>query len=88
MGLKNAKDKDAFRKKREKYKKAYRERTGSGQYDLHRRYTIEEDRMVLAHEIPDEELGKILKRSVSSIQIRRTRLVKDIASLKDGENDG
>lgn len=43
-----------------------------------RRWTFEEDIMVLMHDIPDSELSAKIKRSVSSIQRRRYRLKKEI----------
>ena len=44
----------------------------------HSYYTPEEDRLILAHEITDNELSRKIKHSVKSIQIRRSRLKKKI----------
>lgn len=55
----------------------YRKRTGSGKYPT-RRYSKKEDELVLDHSIPDRELSKQLKRSVTSIQIRRNRLKENL----------
>ena len=38
------------------------------------RYTKEDDKLILAHEIPDRQLSEIIHHSVQSIQIRRSRL--------------
>ena len=37
-------------------------------------WTEREDRMVLAHEIPDRELAAKIGRSVQAIQVRRSRI--------------
>lgn len=39
-----------------------------------KRWTVEDDAKVLAHDITDTELSKIIKHSVEAIQIRRCRL--------------
>lgn len=39
-------------------------------------WTVEQDKMVLEHSIPDSELSKIIHHSVKAIQIRRCRLKK------------
>lgn len=41
-----------------------------------RGWTEQENKLVLKQSITDTELSKILKRSVMSIQVRRTRLKK------------
>ena len=38
------------------------------------RYTEEDDKLILAHEIPDRLLSEIIHHSVQSIQIRRSRI--------------
>lgn len=42
----------------------------------HRPWTVEEDKLVLAHDIPDSELSPIIRRSMKSISNRRWRLRK------------
>ncbi len=37
-------------------------------------WTEEEDKRVLAHDVPDRQLSSEIRRSVQAIQIRRTRL--------------
>lgn len=37
-------------------------------------WTDEEDKRVLAHDIPDQQLSSEIRRSVQAIQIRRARL--------------
>lgn len=56
-----------------KCKASYRKRTGSNLY-AKKEWDFVEDAMVLEHSISDRELAKILERSVTSIQIRRSRL--------------
>ena len=58
-------------------KQRYRDRTGSGKY-ARRLYSKEEDERILAHDITDRELSKQIKRSVEAIQIRRSRLKKEM----------
>lgn len=55
-------------KQRLKYyrKTAYAENHG-------KRWTTEEIEMVMLHEMPDDEISKIIGRSVQAIQIARTR---------------
>lgn len=62
-----------FRIYRERYKRNYRKKTGSGKYQF-REWDFVEDAMVLRHDISDRELSKIIQRSVTAIQIRRSRL--------------
>lgn len=50
----------------------------------HSYYTPEEDRLILAHEITDNELSKKIKHSVKSIQIRRSRLKKKLQDKQIG----
>ena len=40
------------------------------------KWTLEHDKMVLDHTIPDTELSRKIKHSVQAIQIRRYRLKK------------
>lgn len=63
------------------YKKKYYNRTAI--YQRHY-FTPKEDELVLAHEIPDNQLSRLIKHSVMSIQIRRSRLKKKIEELKGG----
>ena len=41
-----------------------------------REWTLEEDELVLAHQMTDTELSAKIKRSVMSIQVRRSKLRK------------
>lgn len=74
------KDHDKFIKYRARSKQRYRERTGSDPdkfrkgADLTRLYSLEEDELILAHDITDRELAEQLGRSVGSIQNRRWKL--------------
>ena len=52
------------RKSYEKYQKPAKE------------WTIEEDALILRHEMPDTELSRITGHGVKAIQIRRSRLKK------------
>ena len=71
-------DPEKYVEMRNRQKRAWRLRTGSAPSIQERvnkgMYTCEEDKLVLAHSIPDRELAKKLGRSVQSIQIRRNRL--------------
>lgn len=55
----------------------YRKRTGTGLYPA-RSWTKEDDRRVLEHSIPDRQLGKEIKRSVSAISARRSKLKRKL----------
>ena len=67
------KDLDKWRKTKRLQKQRYRERLGNNKYPR-KNWTKEEDLIVLQHNIPDRELSKKLKRSISSIQSRRLAL--------------
>lgn len=54
-------------------KRRYRERTGSGKFG-YKKWEPEEDNIILYSDLSDRELGMMLRRSVGSIQHRRSRL--------------
>lgn len=54
-------------------KQRYRDRTGAYKYPP-RKYSDYEDQRILDQDITDRELSKEIKRSVSAIQTRRSRL--------------
>ena len=56
-----------------RWKKGYRKRTGSDRY-IPREWSIQEDKLILEHKIPDRELSNQIQRSVTAIQVRRSRL--------------
>ena len=66
---------DKYREMRKKQKQRYRDRTGSGLY-APKKWEDWENELVLNHEVLDNELSVMLKRSVSAIQVRRCKLVK------------
>lgn len=69
--LKNYKDKEKARLYRNRSRKTYYQKTQTGK----RRYwTVEEMEMILEKKYSDMELAGILKRSVESIQIKRSRI--------------
>lgn len=68
-------DMEKFRKTRNAQRKRYYKKTSK--YGR-RRWTEEEDKLVLAHDITDTELSNAIKRSVSAIQNRRYKLKKSI----------
>lgn len=70
------KDLNKWRQTKRLQKQRYRERLGNNKYPR-RNWTKEEDLIVLQHNIPDRELSKKLKRSISSIQSRRLALKHD-----------
>lgn len=67
------KDKEKLRNIRQNYNKKYYGRT---QKYNPRRWTYDEDEIVLAHEMTDTEISSLIKRSVQSIQGRRHILNK------------
>jgi len=72
---KNYKNLNKYRETRKKQKQRYRDRTGSGLYTP-KKWEEWEDELVVKHDVSDNELSVILKRSVQAIQVRRWRLVK------------
>lgn len=76
------KDMDKYYATRRAQIRRYLKRTGSGKYPP-RSWTKEEDERVVAHSIPDRELGKQIKRSVSAISGRRHKL--KVKALKEQE---
>lgn len=67
----------------------YRKRTGTGLYPA-RSWTKEDDRRVLEHSIPDRQLGEEIKRSVSAISVRRSKLkrkLRENQNQAEGDND-
>lgn len=69
------KDQDRFRRYRNRYKKRYNaKRDYSGGKKI--RWSTDEDKIVLAHEMTDTEIAKMLKRSINAIQVRRVLLKK------------
>ena len=69
------KDREKWRIVSNRWKKRYRDRTGSGQYG-NRRWEKWEIEAILLHKVSDRELSKQLMRSVTAIQIKRTRELK------------
>ena len=66
-----AKNMQEFCEARKRYNKKYYKRTAIYKK---RAWTKEEDELVLKHSITDTELSDLIRRSVRSIQIRRSRL--------------
>lgn len=62
-----------FQQINNRWKAKYRKKTGAFMYEA-RSWDEFEDRLVLSHAIPDRELSKKIRRSVTAIQIRRNRL--------------
>ena len=67
------KDMEKFRKTRSKQRKKYYGKTSKKYPSRH--WTLEEERMVLAHDMSDHELSDKIKRSVGAIQQRRSILI-------------
>lgn len=67
------KNMDKYHATRRAQIRRYLKRTGSGKYEP-RSWTEDEDRRVIAHSIPDRELGKQIHRSVAAISGRRHKL--------------
>ncbi len=70
---KSYKTEESYQTGERKWKSEWRKRTGSFRYDP-RQWTLAEDQLVLAHEMPDRELSKLIHRSAQAIQVRRSRL--------------
>lgn len=62
-----------FQQINNRWKAKYRKKTGAFMYEA-RSWDEFEDKLVLSHAIPDRELSKKIRRSVTAIQIRRNRL--------------
>lgn len=70
-------DYEKYRKAREKHKSKYRLKTGA--FKWKRRWSDNEVRRVLEHNIPDRELSKEIEHSVTAIQKKRWEMkVKDV----------
>lgn len=72
---KSYKDLEKFAETKRNYQRRYSERTGSHLYKP-RVWTQEENEMVLAQNMTDRELSKILERSLHAIQTHRWLLRK------------
>ena len=72
---KRYKSEEDYLQNERKWKAKYRKATGSYQNIHLRRWEKWEDKIVLEHSITDRELSKKIHRSVSAIQIRRSRLL-------------
>lgn len=70
---KRFKTEESYIKCERNWKLRWRKETGSFRYDP-RQWTLAEDQLVLAHEMPDRELSKLIHRSAQAIQVRRSRL--------------
>lgn len=66
-------DMEKYRKTRNACKRRYYRKTQKG--GARRRWTKEEDAIVLEHAHTDTEISEMIGRSVCSIQVRRSRLV-------------
>lgn len=66
-------DMEKFAEYKRRYQKGYRQRNGANLYGR-RRWTVDEDRLVMAMSMPDSELGRLIQRSVGAIEHRRIRL--------------
>ena len=65
-------DMDKYRRTRNNQKRRY---YGKSAIYGRSRYTEEECRMILEHDITDTELSKLIHHSVASIQVERNRLL-------------
>lgn len=66
-------DMEKFAEYKRRYQRGYRNRNGANMYGR-RRWTSDEDRMVMEMSMPDSELGRLIQRSVGAIEHRRIRL--------------
>ena len=60
--------------KRNEYRQRNYAQTAADARNSRAEWTEREDKMVLAHSIPDRELAAKIGRSVQAIQIRRSRI--------------
>ncbi len=65
-------DMDKYRKTRKEQNRKYYKKTAS--VYPRKIWTLEEEKMVMEHSIPDSELSKLICRSVGAIQKRRNFL--------------
>lgn len=75
------KDLNDYRAYRRQKKAEYRQRTGSNQYNR-RRWQIDELKQVIEHKIPDRELSKKIRRSVTAIQKKRYEIRDAVREVK------
>lgn len=72
----NYRERDKWRQTTQAQKKRYYKKTAIyGKVN----WTVQHEKMVLEHEIPDSELSKKIGHSVQAIQTRRSRLTKKLA---------
>lgn len=69
-------DQEKYREYTKRYKRRYYARTANSERSS-KRWTDEDDSLVLSHEMSDTELSARIGRSVMSIQTRRNRLKKE-----------
>lgn len=72
----NYADMEKFKKTRYEQRKRYYHKS-EGIYEK-RPWIKEEEKQVLAHSITDTELSKKIRRSVKAIQVRRSKLKKEM----------
>lgn len=72
---KEYKDQDRFRRYRNAYKQRYADKRNFSDRKG-KRWTQQEIEIVLAHEMTDTEIAKMLKRSILSIQTKRCKVKK------------
>lgn len=68
-------DMEKFTKTRKKQRNGYYRKTAIYPPNF---WTSKQDEKVLKHDIPDSELSAIIHHSVKAIQIRRSRLKKEL----------
>lgn len=74
---KDYKDLNKFKKCKRKQQERWRKRSGAFKYGR-RRWTEEEDTMVLLQNETDRELSKKIQRSIGAIYARRVKLKKEV----------
>lgn len=72
---KDYRDMEKYRNYANRHRKANYKR-GNFSDGKPREYTLDEINLILEQSMPDRELAELLKRSVQSIQIKRSRLKK------------
>ena len=83
MSKRRYKDEESYRKYTSTYKKRRRDREKPYAFSYKYPYTIEEREMILKHEIPDVEIGKIIGRTTMAIQTQRSKWKKQYGREKN-----
>ena len=82
----NYADMNKYKAYRNRYKKKYYAKSQANATNRRSEYTSKEIEMILDHSMTDQELSKIIGRSVKAIQIKRCRLLGHDAETERRKN--